>query len=753
MEKDINERINNMTLEEKVRFCSGASFWETESLKRLSLPSMRFSDGPNGLRKPAGDDSIGLSNSEAATCFPAPAAYASSWDRQLIAKLGQAIAEEALATDVQIVLGPGINIKRSPLGGRNFEYLSEDPYLAGELAVSYINSMQNKGVGTSLKHFAANNKEYRRMEVDTIIDERTLHEIYLAAFEKAVKKAQPWTVMTAYNKVNGDYASENKELLQDVLHKQWGFEGFVVSDWGAVDDRVRALEAGLSVEMPPSGGLSDEKIKLAIQNGQLDEAVLDARLKAYFTILFKADASNSKTAGDLKEKHHQLAEEIASDSIVLLRNEQQALPLQTTEKVAVIGDLADKVRYRGGGSSQVTPTKLDTPLDKLREKAGEHIQFAQGYAAEAEEPDEKLLREAEHTAKAADKVILFLGLPEEQESEGFDREHLHLPKNQLLLLERLKNQNTQLIVVLSNGSPVEMPWYQHADAILETYLGGQAIGSAITNILYGDTNPSGKLTETFPVRLEDTPAYLNFNQEKNRVVYQEGIYTGYRYYDTKDVTPLYPFGHGLSYTTFQYSDLELSANDIQDTDTLTVRFTLTNTGDKKGKEAAQVYISDQKSSVARPVKELKGFEKVALEPGEKKEIAIVLDSRAFAFYDPEQQSWRVETGAFDILVGSSSKSIQLKETVEVTETAAPTPKYGRNSTVSDVLEDPHNRDKMEKLLLSLRGKLGLISEEAQSVEEMLFPMLNDLPLRGLVNFSQGQYTDKQLEVFIDTLNS
>ncbi|MEC0283364.1 glycoside hydrolase family 3 C-terminal domain-containing protein [Terribacillus saccharophilus] len=751
MNNNINDIIGKMTLEEKVRFCSGTNFWETESLERLSIPSMRFSDGPNGLRK-SGEDIIAMSENEAATCFPAPAAYASSWDRELVAKLGNAIADEALAADVQIVLGPGVNIKRSPLGGRNFEYLSEDPYVAGELAVDYIKAMQAKGVGTSVKHFAANNREYRRMEVDTIVDERTLHEIYYPAFEKAIKKAQPWTVMTAYNKLNGYYASEHEELLQQILHDDWKFEGFVVSDWGAVDDRVQALKAGLAVEMPPTGGLSDEKIKLAIEAGELDERVLDERLAAYLRILFKTTAVKQEKTYN-QDEHHALAEEIATESIVLLRNEKNILPLNTTDKVAIIGDLADNVRYRGGGSSQVNPTKLDTPLDKLREKAGENIQFARGYSIDGKDEQEQFIKEAEKAAESMDKVILFLGLPEEFESEGFDKLHLRLPENQELLVKRITAKNQNVIVVLSNGSPIEMPWRDQVDGIVEIYLGGQAVGGAITKILYGEENPSGKLTETFPLKLEDTPSYLNFNQEKNRVVYQEGIFVGYRYYEKKNMPVLYPFGYGLSYTEFQYDNLKLSANKLQDSDTLNISFTLKNTGKRAGKEVAQVYISDRESSNVRPVKELKGFEKVLLAPGESKTVTIELDPRAFSFYDPEQHAWRVETGSFDILVGSSSEAIHLSETVEVTETVAPKMVYDRNSTVSDVLDDPQNQDKMEELLLSLRGKLVLIPEDEENVDKMMFPMLSDLPLRGLIIFSQGQFTDKELDEFIQSLNN
>jgi len=750
-QRDIKKLIASMTLEEKASLCTGKDTWHTQGIERLGIPSVMVTDGPHGLRKQRGSsDHLGIFDSEPSTCFPSAAGLASSWNRELIERMGQALGRECQAENVAVLLGPGTNIKRSPLCGRNFEYFSEDPYLSSEMAAHHIKGVQSEGVGTSLKHFAANNQEYRRMSSDSVADERTLREIYLASFESAVKKAQPWTVMCAYNKVNGRYAAENEWLLTDILKKEWKHEGFVVSDWGAVNDRVQSLEAGLELEMPrESEGVN--QIVEAVRSGRLLEKKLDAAVERLLTVVFKAVDRRKPDASFDRDGHHRLAREIASESMVLLKNEDGVLPLPRTGKIAVIGALAEQPRYQGSGSSQIKPTKLDDIVAELSVSAGEEAQvvYAQGYELKGDDVNAALTEEALRVAGEASVVVLFAGLPKRYESEGFDRKHMRMPANQIALIEAVAAVQPNLVVVLSNGSPVEMPWLGKAKAVLEAYLGGQALGGAVADLLFGDVNPSGKLAETFPVQLSDNPSYLNFPGEGDRVEYREGIFVGYRYYDKKRLRPLFPFGYGLSYTNFAYSNLIVDKKELSDTDTLQVTVNVKNTGTRAGKEIVQLYVRDVESRVIRPDKELKGFDKVSLAPGEEKTVVFELDKRSFAFYDAEAADWVVETGAFDILIGSSSRDIALSEKVTVNSTTVRKFVYHRNSTLGDLMLT----EKGAAFAQTLRSMLPFGAVVSEEYKEILEAWKENVNLRGLISLSAGKFTEEHLSQLLADLNS
>ncbi len=659
--------ISKLTLEEKAGLCSGLDFWHLKGVERLEIPSVMVSDGPHGLRKQQGKgDHLGLNESVPSTCFPTAVTTASSWDRNLLRRMGEALGEEALAERVSVILGPGTNIKRSPLCGRNFEYFSEDPYLAGEMAAAYINGVQSKGVGTSLKHFAANSQETRRDISDSVMDERTLREIYLAPFEKAVRQAQPWTVMAAYNLLNGVYCAENKRLLDDILRKEWGFKGIVVTDWGAENDRVRGIEAGQNLEMPACDGINDAKLVRAVSSGELEEKVLDEAVDAILDLIYRAAETLEKNAGaDYdRDAHHALAREIARESMVLLKNDDGILPVSPGEKVAVIGALARSPRYQGAGSSKINPTRLDNAFDSLID-AGLSVTYSPGYYKSTDEPDAGLVEIACRTAEQADKVLLFVGLTESYESEGYDRAHMRLPQNQEELIRAVAQANPNVAVVLAGGSPVEMAWADSVKGILNTYLGGQAGGAAAADLLTGRANPSGKLAETYPLCLEDTPCYGNYPGEGRTALYREGIYVGYRYYDKIQKEVRFPFGFGLSYTQFKYSALKLSTREMDDQRELKVSFKVKNIGDRDGAEIAQVYVSDAESTVYKAPRELKGFEKVFLKAGEEKQVTVTLDRRAFAYYDTDLGDWNVEDGVYHILVAASSRDIRLKGSVKI----------------------------------------------------------------------------------------
>ena len=750
MAADIQKLISQMTLEEKAGLCSGLDFWNTKGIERLGIPSLMVTDGPHGLRKQQGSaDHLGLHNSVPATCFPSAAGLASSWNRKLIARVGEALGAECQVENVAVLLGPGNNIKRSPLNGRNFEYFSEDPYLASEMAANHVKGVQSQGVGTSLKHYAANNQEHRRMSVDAVIDERSLREIYLASFEGTVKQSQPWSVMCSYNRVNGEYASESEALLTSILRREWGFEGFVVSDWGAVNERVKALQAGLELEMPSSGGIGDAKIVAAVNSGELSIGTLDRAVERILDFIFKSVDSRKEDAVFDQDKHHALAREVARESMVLLKNEDGILPLAKSGQLAIIGEFAKTPRYQGGGSSHVNPTKLDDAFAELQAAAGDAVSFlyAQGYELASDDIDDHLLQEARDTAAKADAAVLFLGLPDRYESEGYDRSHLSLPASHLALIGAVAEVQSKIIVVLSNGSPVEMPWLPQTKAVLEGYLGGQAFGGAVADLLFGAVSPSGKLAETFPLKLSDNPSFLNFPGEGDTVEYKEGLFVGYRYYDTKEIEPLFPFGFGLSYTEFEYSNLMLDQNSIKDTDTVQVTVTVKNTGGRAGKEIVQLYVCDIESSVIRPLQELKGFEKIELQPGEAREVTFTLNKRSFAYYNVKLADWHVESGMFNIAVGSSSRDIRLTAALEVVSTTKLTEKFHRNTTVGDLLANPLTADKA-KNYSSIFG----FEDAMDDNPEMFLAMMRYMPLRALIGFGQGKYNEEDLAEDLRELN-
>lgn len=659
--------ISKLTLEEKAGLCSGLDFWHLKGVERLEIPSIMVSDGPHGLRKQQGKgDHLGLNESVPSTCFPPAVTTASSWDRGLVRRMGEALGEEALAEQVSVILGPGTNIKRSPLCGRNFEYFSEDPYLAGEMAAAYVQGVQSKGVGTSLKHFAANSQETRRDISNSVMDERTLREIYLAPFEKTVRQAQPWTVMAAYNLLNDVYCAENKYLLDDILRKEWGFKGIVVTDWGAENDRVLGIRAGQNLEMPACDGINDAKLVAAVRSGELEESVLDGAVDEILDLIYRAAQTLEQNTGAAydRDAHHALARQIARESMVLLKNEDQILPVSAQERIAVIGALARSPRYQGAGSSKINPTRLDNAFDCLLED-GLNVTYSPGYYKSKDTPDAGLTALACRVAEQADKVLLFVGLTEAYESEGYDRSHMRLPENQEELIRAVSQANPNVVVVLAGGSPVEMPWAGSVKGILNTYLGGQAGGAAAADLLTGRANPSGKLAETYPISLVDTPCFGNYPGEGRTALYREGIYVGYRYYDKVQREVQFPFGFGLSYTQFKYSALKLSSREMDDQKELKVTFKVKNVGDVDGAEVVQVYVSDAESTVHKAPQELKGFEKVFLKAGEEKQISITLDRRAFAYYDADLNDWTVEDGVYHILVAASSRDIRLKGSVKI----------------------------------------------------------------------------------------
>ena len=638
----IKKLVAQMTLEEKAAMCSGADFWHTEAVERLGIPASMVSDGPHGLRKQdQKGDHLGVNDSIKAVCFPAGCGTAASFNRELLTQMGEVLGNECQAEGVSVILGPAVNIKRSPLCGRNFEYYSEDPLVASEMAGALIKGVQSRNVGTSIKHFLANNQETRRMSGDSRVDERTLNEIYLAAFEGAVKKQKPWTVMCSYNKINGVYAAENRKYLTETLREQWGFDGYVMSDWGAVNNRVEDLKAGLDLEMPTSLGANDKLIVGAVQSGNLKECVVDAAVERILNIVFRYEENRDKNAVWDKDKDHEMARKVAEETIVLLKNEG-VLPLNEKEDIAFIGKYAKQPRYQGGGSSHINSHKITSAMDAAAGMS--NIVYAQGYRDDVDETDAKLLEEAVAAAKSAKAAVIFAGLPDAFESEGFDRQHMRMPNCQNELIEKVAAVQPNTIVVLHNGSPVEMPWADQVKGIVEAYLGGQAVGGAVCDILFGKVNPSAKLPETFPLRLEDNPSYLSYFGEGDVVEYREGIFVGYRYYDKKKMDVLFPFGFGLSYTTFEYSNLMVDKESMKDTDTLTVTVDVTNTGSMAGKEVVQLYVADKESTVIRPVKELRDFAKVELAPGETKTVSFTLDKRAFAYYSVRIHDWHVETG-------------------------------------------------------------------------------------------------------------
>ncbi|HYP43965.1 MAG TPA: glycoside hydrolase family 3 C-terminal domain-containing protein [Propionibacteriaceae bacterium] len=727
MTLDIDRLMTELTLEEKASLTSGSGFWYTAPVERLRIPKIMVSDGPHGLRaQPGESDHLGLGGSLPATCFPTASAVASAWSPDLLRRIGEALAQEARACNLSVILGPGINMKRSPLCGRNFEYFSEDPFLTGELAVGHVNGIQSQGVGTSVKHYAANNQETDRLRVDAQVDERTLREIYLPAFERVVKASQPWTLMCSYNKVNGQSASENTWLLTTVLREEWGFEGLVVSDWGAVYHRAPALLAGLDLEMPPALGRSPEEVVAAVQAGEVPTEVLDARVRTVLDLVAKGMPVLDLDESFDPDAHHALAREAAAESVVLLKN-NGLLPLPADAKIAVVGEFAHTPRFQGAGSSQVNPTRVDSLLEELRAIYGE-VPFAAGYGIGETSGDADLLAEAERVAASADTVVVMIGLPGADESEGFDRTHMNLPANQLAVLKAVAAVNPNVVVVLVNGSTVVLgDVTPHAKALVEAWLGGQAAGGAVVDVLTGKVNPSGRLAETIPHRLEDNSSFLNFPGDSQVVRYGEGLFIGYRGYDKGHQDVAFPFGFGLSYTSFALSDLavDLRGSVAEGTLAATASVSVTNTGDREGAEVVQVYVQDVDSSVARPVRELKGFAKVVLAAGASVTVSVELDQRAFSFWSTEFGRWAVEAGDFVIGVGPNSRDLPLTATVTVEAPRLAVP-LNRDSTLQEWMADPTGKNLIEREVAN--------GQPAAALDPELLVIIGTMPMSTLANF-------------------
>lgn len=782
--------ISKMTLEQKAAFVSGFNYWYLQSAPELGLPQIMMTDGPNGLRKQNTEkrpDGIGLGNSVPSTCFPPAATSSCSWDRELLRLEGEAIAEECLAEKVSVILGPGTNIKRSPVCGRNFEYFSEDPYLAGVCSTAFTNGVQSKGVGVSLKHYACNSQEAFRMIIDEIIDERAIRELYLPAFEMCVKEAKPWTVMNSYNKINGVYSSQNEWLQEKVLRSEWGFDGLIVTDWGASVDRVSGLECGTDLEMPSSGTLNTKKIIASVENGTLDEKVLDKAVDNVIELIEKSKPALKKSYKYDKNKHHNIAKKIAEGSMVLLKNEDSILPLKKGQKIAVIGEMAKSPRFQGAGTSVINPTMLDNAYDELV-KFGADVVYSQGYDKSKDEIDDKMINDAVDSAKKADVVLIFAGLTEGFEAEGYDRKNIEMPNCQNYLISEIVKANPNTVVVLAGGSVIHMPWIHEVKALLNSGLGGQAGSSAVADILMGKINPSGKLSETYPLEFSDNPTYGNYPGGPVTSEHRESVYIGYRYYDTAEKDVLFPFGFGLSYTTFEYSDMKLSSDRIKDADTVTVSFKIKNTGKVDGAEIAQIYVADKESTIFRPVKELRAFEKVFLKAGEEKKVSVELSKRAFAFWNININDWMVETGEFDILIGASSREIRLSKTITVESIViAKIPDY-RESAPAYYTADINNMNgsqfeavygksmpsseinrtkkidiyccindakytkwggKIAKLIKFIMTKMGS-AENGDGA--MLAAMATQIPIRNFVQMSMGVFSPKMAEGLINILN-
>lgn len=769
---DVPNLVQQLTLEEKASLCSGADFWHTETIERLGIPAAMVSDGPHGIRKQENlTDHMGVAESIKAIGFPTASAMACSFDKDLLYQVGTALGEECVAEDLAVLLGPGVNLKRSPICGRNFEYYSEDPVVSGEMAAAFVNGVQSQGVGTSLKHFAANNQEWHRMSISAEIDERTLRELYLTAFETVVKKAQPWTIMCSYNRINGVYSCENKWLLNDVLRDEWGFKGLVMTDWGAMNERVPSLKAGLDLEMPDCHGETDKLIVKAVQDGSLQEEVLDIAVTRVLTLVnqyLNTRASIDKTiphpipsdperAYDT-EAHHQLARETAEQSAVLLKNDG-ILPLQADQRIAFIGEFADKPRIQGGGSSHINNTRIDSALDA----AGDRVTYAQGFVIDSEETDEKLLNEAVAVAKDCDVAVIFAGLPDSFESEGFDRTHLDMPANQNALIDAVCKVQPNTVIVLHNGSPIVMPWLDSVKGVLEMYLAGQASGAAAVNLLFGQANPSGKLAETFPLRLEDNPSYLNFPGNRSKVCYNEGVFIGYRYYDKKKMNVLFPFGYGLSYTTFAYDNLCITDGNakvdapVNDDTPLQVSVDITNTGSVAGAEVVQLYVKNPIVYEIRPEKELRAFEKVFLAPGETKTVHFTLTKRAFTYYETRIHDWYAESGDYEILIGASSRDIRLAQTITIRSTGTIPFVADETTTCEDVELFAKDGSPLDEML----AKSGFAEATARDDEDeamgsgtadMMKAMFTGTPLHSILSFSGEELTYEDIQETIRKLN-
>lgn len=746
---DIKQLISEMTLEEKASLCSGRDFWHSQNVDRAGIPSAMMCDGPHGLRKQKGEgDHLGINESIETVCYPTASALAASFDKELLRELGETLGEECQAEDVAMLLGPGLNMKRSPLCGRNFEYFSEDPYLAGELGAAYIQGLQSRGVAACVKHFAANNQETRRMSGSSNMSERTLHEIYLPAFEAAVKKGKTRGIMCAYNGINGTYCAENKMLLNDILRDRWGYEGFVVTDWGAVKDRVKGIAAGLDLEMPGGVGNQDEQIVKAVREGRLEERLLDQTVERILT--FVRDYLDARRPGTVidREAMSQRSGDFAARCAVLLKN-QGLLPLDRSQKIAFIGEFAQKPRYQGAGSSHINVSRTVSALEAAKDL---QITYAQGYDVHQEERNEELLAQAVQAAGEAEAAVIFAGLPDAYETEGADRDSMALPEYQNRLIREIAGVQRNLVVVLHGGAPMELPWLEQAGAVLCMYLGGERVGESAVRLLFGEENPGGRLAETWPLQLEDNPSWLNFPGVDGQVNYREDIYIGYRYYDKKKMDVGFPFGHGLSYTTFAYSDLKLDKEAIRDTDTLTVTCRVKNTGSRAGREAVQLYVRQKNPHVSRPVRELKGFESVKLEPGQDKEVRFALDRRSFAYYEEKLHDWYVESGEYVIEVGASSRDIRQSGCVQVQGTGEIPMVFNYESTVGDLLKTARGKAFVQQMM---EKSMGAPSENLEAMgegsEKLAQSMMFEMPLRSIVSF--GRMTMEQLDGLLAMLNA
>ena len=769
------ELIESMTLEEKASLCVGGDYWHSKNIERLNIPSITMSDGPHGLRvQKTKADNLGINESEISTCFPASSTIANSWNKEAAFLLGKSLGEEASYENVDIVLGPAINIKRTPLCGRNFEYFSEDPYLTGVLATEYVKGLQLNGVGACVKHFAVNNQENRRRTINAVVDERTLREIYLKAFEMIVKEAKPWSIMSAYNKLNGKYCNENQELM-NILRKEWKFNGLVITDWGAENDRVSGLIAGNEIEMPGGRGNGKEEIIQAVKEGKISEEYLNEVVSRILEYAFKASEREYLKEYDRNE-HHNIARSLAEDSIVLLKNEENVLPIKN-RKIAVIGDMAKNPRYQGAGSSTINPYKLTNLLDCLKEQ-GFECTYAQGYERIESENDEKLRKEAIEIAKSNEIVVICVGLTENFESEGMDRTKLDIPDNQNKLIEAIYNVNRNIVVVLSNGSPILMPWKDKVKAIITGYLGGEAGAEAMSNCLSGRVNPSGKLAETYPLKLEDTPCFNYYPGTEVSVEYKEAIFVGYRYYDKVQKEVLFPFGYGLSYTKFEYSSLNIS----QDTNNIIVKFKIKNVGTVSGNEIAQVYVGKEDSKIYRAKKELKGFKKVELQPDEEKEVIIKIGKQDLAFFDVSQGKWSIEPGIYDIYIGKNIQDIVLSEKINIeSSNVISDKKYPAdyiNGTIDNVsdkdfeeilghkiptryidLQDLTDENTLEQFKNTKIGKV-IFEHEMEKMNELMkvqnvnkaTKVMMDLqkPLKKFYEKKSSKYTKEMVEEFIKT---
>lgn len=762
MEKEkIQNLISQMTLEEKAGMCSGADFWKLKCVERLGIPQIMVTDGPHGIRKQAESaDHLGINESEKAICFPAGCATASSFDRDLIRRQGELLGQECQAMNVSTILGPAMNIKRSPLCGRNFEYYSEDPYVSTEIAAALIEGIQSKNVGTSAKHFVANNQEKRRMTNSSDADERTLREIYLASFEGAVKKAKPWTVMSSYNRINGEFVGDNKKYLTDILRKEWGFDGYVVSDWGAVNDRISSLAAGLDLEMPPGDYENDRLIVKAVQEGKLDESVVDQACERILNIIFRYTENRDEKAVFDYEKDHKAAAEIEAECMVLLKNENEILPLTSDKKIAFIGKYAKTPRYQGGGSSHINSWKVESALDAAKEIPElANVTFAEGYQDEKDEVVEALQSEAVKIAEKADVAVLFLGLPDNFESEGYDRKHMELPNCQNELVKKVLEVQKHVVVVLHNGSAVIMPWKDQVEGILEAYLGGEAVGKAVAEVLSGRKNPSGRLAETFPLRLEETPCYLIYGKGFDNAVYQEGVFVGYRYYTSRKMETAFPFGYGLSYTTFAYSDLQLDKKEMSDKEHVEVSVKVKNTGKRAGKTVVQLYVGAPETEVVRPVRELRGFEKIFLEAGEEKTVTFILGERAFAYWNTLIHDWYAEEGTYKVMIGKNADQMCVGEEITVHPTKELPKTYSLNTCLGELMRDPKAQTVMAPFMQGMAQNdaamdMAEANENDQSGvvnQEMMAAMMEGMPLRQLLSFVPG-IKREMLEQMVNALN-